>query len=181
MAMYDHRVFRCDAKWWVGEVHSGSTTGAGVQESVIFTCLSDLKAPSRSHPIPADVLNDLPHSTLCVILRCAEQWDDRLEMYPYNAPDEKRLPGPHIVDDEGLRWGFLPRQGVIVTTAVPELRPSLGFVCLDDSALRHEIVFSDDAAMRSYLSAPDQDTTHKIIKLHRSTLSKSLPSPTEGG
>src|SRR6185437_3139593 len=111
MALYDHRSFTHGGKWWVAEVHGRSGGGWGpgphavTDDMVVFTCLTETNLPSRTAQIPAGKLNMMNHQAIERFLTIAQPISGRLDMAPYNTPDESEFPGaPIVVDDEQLRW-----------------------------------------------------------------------------
>lgn len=155
MALYDHRVFRADDKWWVAQVHSGSGAGAGVtprisSETAIFTCLTDAEANSRRASIRAGSLNRLRHSAIKSLLERATPVETRFDMWPYNTPNEDELGAPALVDDEGLKWVVRPSRVVRLEGGRAVEKQALEFICLDDSALRKEVSEAQDFTLEAF-------------------------------
>lgn len=186
MALYDQRVFRCRDSWWVAQVIGGVSQPRfgeidpaepfrAIRESVLFTCLTDREANSRSSTISVAKLNRLSHATICRLADQGHDWGSRFEMHPHNTPDEEHVAPPIVSDDEGLRWATKRGQTFVINES-PEQRPSLDLVCLDDSALKTEIAFQDDNAIDQYLAAGREEKLRELILLVKGTY-VDLPPP----
>jgi hypothetical protein len=170
MPLYDHRVFRHRDEWWVAQVHSASGAGRSPQipithDRVTFTCLSDAKRDSKTASITTGLLNQMDHSSLVKVLGRAEPYGARFEMSPFNAPDVEQLGNLAVTkDDEGLRW--VVRR---LPPTLPETVALVEVICLDDSALKREIVLRPETVYDdAKLMAPfDVDT--ELVKLVKST------------
>lgn len=172
MALYDQRTFKWRDSWWVAEVHAaaGAGTGAGRAalffEHAMFTSLSEPSAPSRSARIPAGALNRLSHRSLGTILDSAERMVSRFSMSPRNAPDADEFLGtPQFEDKDGLHWVYREVKQPIWTPQGGELRPALELICLDDSALRGEVVFNDSDTMHAYLTMHGDPGVRELVPL----------------
>ncbi len=151
MPLYDHRVFKVQGEWWAAQVHGGSsvTTWGDMRvppaiayDSVYFTCLTDEKRNTQvaSGDIPTGWLNLIDHASILRLLQSGRDFGSRLEMDPINVPDSGESPNRQpIVDADGLRW---------VVRKLPSnkegAKPTLEVACLDDSALRRQILLQDD-------------------------------------
>jgi hypothetical protein len=148
VALYDQRVFKHDDKWWAAEVHSG--VGGGfvprpqiTRERVYFTCLSDENRPTVTGTIPAGWLNTLSHGSVVGLLENAKPLDTRFDMHPYNAPDREEYRGLEVIyDDENLRWVIVRTEVLRVGLQRPERIPAIRLICLDDSALRNDVLLN---------------------------------------
>lgn len=179
MAIHDHRTFRRGDEWWVAQVHMAS--GAGVaggdpeapppeemrltHDRVFFTCISNDELPSRSAQIRADRLNRLSHESLLGVLETAEVLDSRFEMSPYNAPDARDFNEDEMIEDgDGLNWAVRPTNVLRVIDGEPTHMPALELICLDDSALRDQIVFESEATLTDYLEAHGDEGKRELIE-----------------
>lgn len=156
----------------VGEPNPGEPFRP-IRESVVFTCMTDRDAHSRSNEIVGGSLNRLNHSDVCRLVEGAGELGHRFEAHPHNVPDEQDVRPPIVIDSDGLRWATKRRQTVVVN-AEPEVRPCLELVCLYDSALRKEIVFPDDEAIERFLTADAEERLRSLIQLLKQT--SDLPS-----
>lgn len=184
MALYDHRVFRSGETWWIAQVHSGggSTRGSGIpsrisRETVIFTCLTDRDANSRysTAMIPSGWLNRMRHSAITALLEAARLGESRFEMWPYNTPSEEELGPPAVVDDEGLRWVVRQSRAVRLEEGVPVDRPALELICLDDSALRKEVLGADEVTLDAFVRSHGALGLGAVVAAIKSTF-LDLPS-----
>ncbi len=170
MALYDHRTFRRGDEWWAAVVHGG--LGAGFEtkpeitsETVCFTCLSDENRESYTATIPVGFLNKLSHSSIVRILNSAEPLGTRLEMYPYNTPDADELGGHEVVtDEEGLRWILRQTELVRIGPGGAANVPGVELVCLDDSALRKEVLLGTASRFDYFVSMMGDEGKLKLIR-----------------
>ena len=150
MALYDHRVFKHDDKWWVAEVHSASGGGPGTvtkfrHDAVLFTCISNDEAKSLRVTIPAGYLNQITHASIVHLLEKAQPMESRFDMSPYNIPSTDQ---PHqlaaLQDDEGLNWIIRQSIGIRAGPTGTERVPAVDVVCLDDTALKKQVLLKDE-------------------------------------
>lgn len=186
MALYDQRTFRESDQWWAAEVHgqSGFGWGAGphdmTKDTVYFTSLTTEKDPSRVIQMPVGKLNVIDHASIVAFLFAAPPFPDRLEMSPYNTPDEAEFRSDRkITDGEGLRWIVrykkLPRQLQIV--GQPDAL--LHVVCLDDSALRRDVFLQDSNVYSDLIDYVGDEAAMNVILAVKSTFEK-LEAPQLG-
>jgi len=156
MAMYDHRTFRDGVNWWVAQVHgqSGHGSGAGPHpmnaEFVLFTCLTMTETKSRSAHIPLGKLNAMSHESIVHFLQVAELFPSRIDMSPYNTPDESEYRNAdHLVDDAGLKWAIRAKR-VPSRGGEPLADVVVEVVCLDDSALRRDILMQTSTTLDDF-------------------------------
>lgn len=175
MALYDHRVFKVEDMWWVAQVHSGSGGGYHphppiTSERVYFTNITNDDENSRTAQIRAGLLNRLSHSAIRRLLRHAKTLDFRFPMHPYNAPSSRALEYlRRFRDDEGLEWVIQPTTAVRRTAAGPQKLPAVEVICLDDSALRKEILLKDE---NTYIYAQQEsamDIDQGLVSVVKST------------
>jgi len=189
MALYDHRVFKQDQNWWVAQVHgqnSAVTSGPAAQapmthDFVFFTSLTLENTNSRVAFVPTGKLNSMSHRSIIRILERAEDFGSRREMEPYNVPDQTGYAGwNQITDEEGLRWVINKNR----IQKVPEyLQPfsSMEFVCLDDSALRRNILFQDSNAYDRFAETRGSTGDEQLIKHIKSSFEEVEPEQLTGG
>ncbi len=160
MSLFDHRVFRVGDEWWAAQVHSASGAGYGTanvpmaSERVYFSSLTDRARNTVTARIPPGWLNRLSHKSLRRVLQVGEDFGSHFRMAAYNAPSLEEL-GPAIYkDDENLRWAARPTRTIQLNEAGKPL-PSDGveFICLDDSALRKEVLLAGGQSVNAFLSA----------------------------
>lgn len=182
MALYDHRVFRYERQWWVAQVHGASGAGWGdtpprpTRDSVFFTCLSSEDQRSRTASIPAGWLNRLSHSSLLKLLQAAKEYGDRLPMEPYNAPSRDELGAGKLADDEGLEWTFRQVQAVRAdANGRPQHVPAVELICLDDSALRKEVLLQDSDTLDNLLRTHGTAGVGELIIAVKSTFREYEP------
>lgn len=170
MSLYDHRTFRRGDEWWAAEVHGSLGTGFETEpqitsETVCFTCLSDENRQSYNAGIPTGTLNKLSHSSIIRILNRAEPLGTRFEMYPYNAPDADELSGHEVVtDEEGLGWVLRQTELVRVGPGGATNVPGVELVCLDDSALRKEVLLGIPSRFDYFASMMGDEVKLKLIR-----------------
>jgi len=180
MALYDQRVFRCGEKWWAAQVYGGvgqvrfgepdpNEPFRAIRENVVFTCLTDRDANSRSNAIPGGRLNRLSHASICHLAEEGRDWGSLYKMYPYNSPNEQAINSPIVQDREGLRWATKRQKITLVTNETSEERPSLELICLDDSALKKEIAFDDENVINEYLAIGAEGKLLTLIDLVKNT------------
>ena len=170
MSLYDHRTFRRGDEWWAAAVHRG--LGAGFEtkpeitsETVCFTCISDEDRESYNAGIPTGFLNKLSYSSIIRILNSAEPLGTRLEMYPYNTPDADELSGHDVVtDEEGLRWILKQTELVRIGPGGATNVPGMELVCLDDSALRKEVLLGIPSRVDYFMSMMGDEGKLKLIR-----------------
>ena len=147
MALYDHRAFQHQQNWWVAQVYGQGGMGWGpgphptTSEFVLFTCLTDEGAKSRRVNVPVGKLNAMSHASVVRFLRAADPLPSRIEMTPFNTPDESEYQGlERITDEEHLRW--VVRKQHVRAPALGMSAPDafLQVICLDDSALRRDVL-----------------------------------------
>lgn len=181
MALYDHRVFRVGSEWWVAEVHGASGAGYSgrptmTTERVWFQSLED-ESRGRTATIPPDWLHRLSHAAVRELLERAESIDHGLDMHPYNAPpwDEFRDVEPYV-DSEGLRWVIRPTKVLRQeqTKVVP--RPAVEVICLDDSAMRKEVLLKDESTYADAKLLSIGDIDEAIVNAVKETFE---PLPTD--
>jgi len=64
-------------------------------------------------------------------------------MHPYNAPDREEYRGYGVIyDDEKLRWVIVRTEVLRVGLQRPERIPAIRLICLDDSALRNDVLLN---------------------------------------
>jgi hypothetical protein len=147
MALFDHRVFRRNDEWWAAQVHSASGAGYGsgnvpmTSERVYFSSLTDRDRNTLTARILPGSLNRLSHESLLLVLGAGEDFGSHFRMAAYNAPSLEEL-GPAIhTDEENLRWAVRASRAVRLDEGGRPLQSSgLEFICLDDSALRKEVL-----------------------------------------
>ena len=175
MAMFDSRVFRDGEEWWAVQVHGGSGFGCGPakpdiqSETIVFTCLNDQERKSRLSSIAAGTLNRIAHEALVDLLRRSKDWSVRLDIDPANAPDPEELARhPSFTDTEGLRW--VVRQVVVkrVTRGGIVEHPAVEAICLDDSALRDEVLLENNATYQEALKWATFDINEELADLVKS-------------
>ncbi|HEU4561577.1 MAG TPA: hypothetical protein VFS20_27375 [Longimicrobium sp.] len=111
-------------------------------------------------------LNRLSHRSLGAILDSAERMVSRFSMSPRNAPDADEFSGtPQFQDKDGLHWVYREVKQPIWTPQGGELRPALELICLDDSALRGEVVFNDSDTMYAYLTMHGDSGVRELVPL----------------
>lgn len=147
MALFDHRVFRFNGDWWVGQVHSASGAGWGdgdpaiSREQVYFSNITNRETESKRASISPGLLNRLSHGSLIALLDGARPHGSYFRMAAYNAPSIEELGPPIHVDGEGLRWATQPTSMIAVSTPdLVEHREGVRFICLDDSALQKDVL-----------------------------------------
>ena len=170
MALYDHRTFRREDEWWAAEVLGSLGTGFETKpqitsETVCFTCLSDENRESYNAGIPTGLLNNLSYSSILRVLDSAEPLETRLEMYPYNTPDADELSGHEVVtDEEGLRWILKQTEVVRVGPGGATNVPGVELICLDDSALRKEVLLGTPSRFDYFVSMVGDEGKLKLIR-----------------
>jgi len=175
MALYDHRVFKVGDSWWVAQVHSASGAGfvpkpAIRSEWVIFTNITNDDENSRIARIRPGYLNRLSHSAIRQLLQEAKDLDSRFEMHPYNAPPASALEYPHrFTDNEGLEWVVQPTTLVRQTEAGPKVLPAVDVICLQDSALRKEILLQHDTTYVDARLTSAMNIDEALISVVKST------------
>ncbi len=174
MALYDHRVFRVGPEWWVAQVHSAAGAGSSARpsmtvERVLFRSLED-ESKGRTHTIPPGMLNRLSHAAIRRLLESAEPIQHGLTMHPYNAPpgDEFRHVKPFI-DNDGLRWVIRRTTAVRRSPAGVETKPAVEVICLDDSALRKEVLLQDEGTYNDATAFAVGDIDEGLVEAVKST------------
>lgn len=186
MALFDHRVFRVGDEWWAAQVHSASGAGYGnakvpiTSERVYFSSLTDRSRNTVTARIPPGWLNRLSHQSLLRVLRAAKDFGSHFTMAAYNAPSLEEL-GPAIyTDDEKLRWALRPSRSIqLDETGKIAASEGVEFICLDDSALRKEVLRAGGQgfdAFRSKVHALDLAT---IVSGIKATFTDYDPQPEE--
>lgn len=170
MAIYDHRVFKAHDEWWVAQVHAAVGAGVGDAgivpdtERVFFQCRSNRKLAGRTAEIPAGWLNRISHRSMLALLDRSEEMEHSLPMRPYNAPDPKEFrQADRLTDNEGLKWAFRRIETVRVTDTGPETWPAVELICLDDSALRKEVILDDETTFGDMLTAWGQEGIQALV------------------
>ena len=158
MALFDHRVFRVEDGWWAAQVHSASgagysTTPPITNERVYFSSLSDRSRKTVTATIRPGSLNRLSHRSLLRVFHTAEDFGDHFRMAAYNTPSLEELGQPIYTDDENLRWVVRPTETVRLSES-GALATSEGveFICLDDSALRKELLLTGGQSFGAFRS-----------------------------
>jgi len=182
MAIFDSRVFRVGDEWWAVQVHGGSGFGVGPgrpqiqDETVVFTCLTDENRNSRLGSITAGTLNRLSHRAISEVLRRSSPWGVRLDISPTNAPDPDELGRhPSFTDDDGLRWAVRRTRVKRVTRSGIVEHPAVDVICLDDSALRNEILLENDATYDDALRWATFDINGELAKVVKSMHDEEPP------
>ncbi len=170
MPMYDHRVFRHDRDWWIAQVHSAVGGGWGEgpyptkREKVFFTSITDEGSSTQTADIPPGKLTQMSHRSLVQILANAKPLDTRMEMYPYNAPPSEFPENEVIKDEEDLRWIIRRGRGLVEMREQVLTRPSIELVCLDDSALRSDVLLGENISSTEIFTLADERALIKAVK-----------------
>jgi len=148
MALFDHRVFRFKDEWWAAQVHSASGAGYSnspqlTSERVFFSSLTNRERNTVTGRIPVGWLNKLTYRALTRRLETGDDYGSHFKMSAFNAPSAEELGAPDLTDAEGLRWVIRPVRSVRATTVGSDLVEAAEFVCLDDSALRKDVVMGE--------------------------------------
>lgn len=178
MAMYDNRVFKHRDTWWVAQVHGGGGVGVGpetpdiTEETVFFTALGDA-SKSKVATIPAGSLNRITHRAVVGVLQAAEDFTERLDLEPVNAPDLNEVGGRDVYEDpDGLRW-------IIIETLSAGDRPikSVEVICLDDSALRKDILLRAETDYADLRAVTGDAGPLALIDAVKRTFREYTPTP----
>ncbi len=170
MPMYDHRVFRHERNWWIAQIHSAVGGGWGEgphptkREKVFFTSITDEGLMTRTANIPPGKLNQMSHRSLVEILMKAKPLDTRIEMYPYNAPPSEFVENEIIRDEEHLRWIIRRGRGLVEMRENISTCPSLELLCLDDSALRSDVLLGEYRSPSEKIAMEDALALIKAVK-----------------
>jgi|SRR5579859_3324524 len=184
MPIYDHRVFRHKGQWWVAQVHGGSSAGVWgdvnkpmpIQwDSLYFTCVTDEKERTRgaSQDIPTGWLNRLRHSVIIRLLEGSRDLQMRLEMDPLNAPNVEELSRfKPFKDKEGLRW-------VVRDVSGDGPLKMAEVVCLDDSALRKDLLLQDEQTLPALRAAFGLEGDQALVEAVKGTFLDLQPEDQE--
>lgn len=163
MALFDHRVFKSRDRWWIAQVHSGSSrvSSAGpariTDEQVHFTPIEPESENSRTVQIPAGTLRRMSYRSLVQLLEVAGDAGFRFEMYPYNAPWDDDNPSlDDVIDDEGLNWTFRRSTAVRQSSEGLITVPAIDVVCLDDSAMARQVGMEGYTSFDAFVAALGQ-------------------------
>lgn len=151
MALHAFRVFWHDGSWWAayvsGGVGAGSTPRPRItSESIIFTRLGEEKEPSRAARLGPHLLNRISHRSVVELLERARQWGETtFPAMSYGLPDPDEYSSQiEFNDDEGLTWRVRRSTAVRLENGQPVSKPAIELACMDDTALRKEILLSDE-------------------------------------
>mgnify|MGYP001595158171 CR=1 FL=1 len=182
MALYDHRVFKVGDRWWIAQVHSGSSLVSSApnpritHERVHFSSIDHETENSRTAEIPAGKLRRMSNRSLKQLLAVATDSGYRFDMYPYNAPwDDEQPPERIFADKEGLQWTIRPSTAVRQGVHGPESVPAVEVVCLDDSALARQVLMDTPETYQDALRVAVPDIRQALVEEVKRTF-EDLPA-----
>jgi hypothetical protein len=145
-------------------------------DMVFFTSLSSEEKRTRTASLPAGSLNQLSHTSLRAVLENSDEYGERWPMSPFNAPSRDELGAPKFVDEEGLNWTYRQVQTLRLDTAGHPVRlPAVELICLDDSALRKEVLLADGSVLDNFLAQYGSGAISELVTTVKSMFLQYTP------